>query len=507
MAARCRSTTCSTSTRRGGWLAEFSEPAAVIVKHNNPCGVAVADDVAEAYGKALACDPLSAFGGVIALNRPVTVGLAERLHENFIEVLIAPGYDEGALDVLRQKESVRILEDTERRGYAPQEPEIKKVRGGMLVQEVDVISESRESMEVATEAAPTEEQWADLLFAWKVCRHVRSNAIVFAHDGATVGIGAGQMSRVDSVRIAVTKAQEARGEEAAAVLSRVGGRLGCVLPVPRRPADGDGRRCERVHPAGRLGARRRGRGRLRRGGRRDGLHRPPPLPPLGRRCPARASTPASRSSGCSAPTTARAATRSECSSTGRRCRRASARPLPRSSGSRRPCSSMTLERGEMRIFTPATELPLAGHPLVGTAWLMRERGTEPTVLRPPAGEVAVRFEGGLTYARARPEWCPPFEWLQLESPEAVDALAGAPEGYGFVGAWSWLDEEEGLVRARVFVPAEGIAEDEATGSAAILLCAQLGRELEIRQGRGSVIHAIPAGDGQAEIAGRVVLER
>lgn len=162
------------------------------------------------------------------------------------------------------------------------------------------------------------------------------------------------------------------------------------------------------------------------------------------------------------------------------------------------------ERGEMRIFTPAAELPLAGHPLVGTAWLLREAGSPPQVLRPPAGEVAVRFEDEMTYVRARPEWSPPFEWVQLDSPADVDALPGPPEGYGLVGMWSWLDEAAGRVRARVFCPAEGIPEDEATGSAAMLLCSQLGRELEIRQGRGSVIYAKPIEGGYAEIGGRVI---
>jgi phosphoribosylaminoimidazolecarboxamide formyltransferase / IMP cyclohydrolase len=216
-------------------LADFDEPAAVIVKHNNPCGVAVAPGVGEAYEKALACDPLSAFGGVIALNRPVDAALAERLHENFIEVLIAPGYEEGALEVLRQKEAVRILEDTERRGYAPRERDLKRVRGGLLVQEPDRVSEDREAMEVVTKAGPAEKQWADLLFAWKVCRHVRSNAIVLARDGATLGIGAGQMSRVDSVRIAVEKARGARGDQAEALLAGSVVASDAFFPFPDGP--------------------------------------------------------------------------------------------------------------------------------------------------------------------------------------------------------------------------------------------------------------------------------
>jgi phosphoribosylaminoimidazolecarboxamide formyltransferase/IMP cyclohydrolase len=195
-------------------LAEFEEPAAVIVKHNNPCGAAIADEVVAAYEQALACDPLSAFGGVIALNRPVDRELAERLHDNFIEVLVAPDFDEDALEVLTRKEAIRILHNTESRGPEPRERDLKRVRGGLLVQTPDLLEEKREQMEVPTAAQPSEDQWRDLMFAWKVCKHVRSNAIVFARDGATRGIGAGQMSRVDSVRIAVEKAQDAFAGEA-----------------------------------------------------------------------------------------------------------------------------------------------------------------------------------------------------------------------------------------------------------------------------------------------------
>ena len=198
---------------------EFDQPACAIIKHNNPCGVAVADEIEDAYERALACDPLSAFGGVIVFNREVSLPLAERLHQNFVEVLFAPGYGGGALEVLGQKEAIRILEDTERRATTAGERDVKRVRGGFLVQDADRVDESREEMEVPTKAKPDEGQWADLLFAWKVCRHVRSNAIVFAKDGATIGIGAGQMSRVDSVRIAIEKAQEARGDEAQEVLA------------------------------------------------------------------------------------------------------------------------------------------------------------------------------------------------------------------------------------------------------------------------------------------------
>jgi phosphoribosylaminoimidazolecarboxamide formyltransferase / IMP cyclohydrolase len=198
---------------------ELDQPACVIVKHNNPCGVAVADEIGDAYERALACDPLSAFGGVIAVNRSVDRALAERLHERFIEVLFAPAYDPDALDVLKQKEAVRLLEGTEQRNHEPGERDFKRVRGGLLVQDLDRIDAERESMQVVTKAKPDGGQSEDLWFAWKVCRHVRSNAIVIAKDGATLGIGAGQMSRVDSVRIAIDKAREARGEDAEALLA------------------------------------------------------------------------------------------------------------------------------------------------------------------------------------------------------------------------------------------------------------------------------------------------
>jgi phosphoribosylaminoimidazolecarboxamide formyltransferase/IMP cyclohydrolase len=200
-------------------LDEFDEPACVIVKHNNPCGVAIAATAGEAYEAALACDPMSAYGGVIAFNLPIDLALAQRLHENFVEVLIAPAYDADGLEVLQRKEAIRILEATEQRGYEPRERDLKRVRGGLLVQDPDAVSETRESMQVAGRAEPTEEQWRDLVFAWKVCRHVRSNAIVIAKDGSTIGIGAGQMSRVDSVRIAIDKCHEARGESATDLLT------------------------------------------------------------------------------------------------------------------------------------------------------------------------------------------------------------------------------------------------------------------------------------------------
>jgi len=185
---------------------EFSNPACVIVKHNNPCGVAVAANPLHAYEKAFACDPTSAFGGVLAFNRPIDAELATALTGQFIEVLIAPGYGEGALDVLSQKKNVRLLEDGERRRIEAG-VDVRQVHGGLLVQDRDAVYLERSEMTVATTAPPTEAQWGDLLFAWTVAKHVRSNAIVLTRDLATIGIGAGQMSRVDSVRLAVEKAQ------------------------------------------------------------------------------------------------------------------------------------------------------------------------------------------------------------------------------------------------------------------------------------------------------------
>jgi phosphoribosylaminoimidazolecarboxamide formyltransferase/IMP cyclohydrolase len=202
-----------------GLVDDFEQPACVIVKHNNPCGVAIGADALEAYLKALACDPVSAYGGVITLNRPVSRELAEELHKNFVEVLSAPGYEDGALEVLQQKEAIRILCEEERRQPDPGERDVKRVLGGLLIQDRDGDPEPREIMEVVTRTQPSEEQWQDMLFAWTVCRRVRSNAIVIAKGGATLGIGAGQMSRVDSVRLAVEKCRDARGEEADALLT------------------------------------------------------------------------------------------------------------------------------------------------------------------------------------------------------------------------------------------------------------------------------------------------
>ena len=188
---------------------EFEVPTAVIVKHNNPCGCAVGSTVGEAFGRALATDRMSAFGGVMCFNRRVDKPLAEVLNGMFVELVFAPGYDEDGLEVLQQKENLRILEDSERRTPSVTEQDLKRVRGGMLIQDRDLGPETREEMRVVTERKPTEAEWGEMMFAWRVCKHVRSNAIVLARDLATAGIGAGQMSRVDSVRIAVEKAAAA----------------------------------------------------------------------------------------------------------------------------------------------------------------------------------------------------------------------------------------------------------------------------------------------------------
>lgn len=161
------------------------------------------------------------------------------------------------------------------------------------------------------------------------------------------------------------------------------------------------------------------------------------------------------------------------------------------------------QRGELRIFTPAAELPLAGHPLVGTSWLLREQATPADVLRPPAGEVPTWRDGETTWIRADPAWAPPMDRERLDSPAAVDAHPGGRDDQ-VLEVWAWEDEAAGRVRARVFPRALGIAEDEATGAAALLLGGELGRPITIRQGVGSRIDVRPAADGRlVEVGGRV----
>jgi phosphoribosylaminoimidazolecarboxamide formyltransferase/IMP cyclohydrolase len=188
-------------------LREFTLPACVIVKHANACGVAVAATIEEAYERALASDPLSAFGMVCALNRQVTPALASIVAQQFVDVLFAPDYEDGALEAWSTKPQTRILADRERRAFPADELDYKRIPGGLLVQDRDWDIETRETMTVVA-GSVSEEQWGNLLFAWRVCKHVASNAIVIAKDLQTIGIGAGQQSRVDAVRIALEKAQK-----------------------------------------------------------------------------------------------------------------------------------------------------------------------------------------------------------------------------------------------------------------------------------------------------------
>ena len=194
---------------------DFDEPAVAIIKHANPCGIAVADDVATAHRKAHECDPVSAFGGVIATNVPVSVAMAEQVAEIFTEVVVAPGYEDGAIEVLQAKKNVRVLECPPlTRGGA----EMRSISGGLLLQHRDVLSAEGDdpaTWTLATGEAASEEVLADLAFAWRACRAVKSNAILLASGGASVGVGMGQVNRVDSCRLAVERA----GERAASAVA------------------------------------------------------------------------------------------------------------------------------------------------------------------------------------------------------------------------------------------------------------------------------------------------
>ncbi|MFF0382736.1 bifunctional phosphoribosylaminoimidazolecarboxamide formyltransferase/IMP cyclohydrolase [Streptomyces sp. NPDC004286] len=193
---------------------DHDEPCVAIIKHANPCGIAVGADVAEAHRKAHACDPLSAFGGVIAVNRPVSKEMAEQVAEIFTEVIVAPDYEEGALEALARKKNIRVLK-------APQGPaatvEIKPVDGGVLVQEADRLQADGDdpaNWTLASGDALSPAELAELAFAWKACRAVKSNAILLAKDGASVGVGMGQVNRVDSCKLAVERAGEERARGA-----------------------------------------------------------------------------------------------------------------------------------------------------------------------------------------------------------------------------------------------------------------------------------------------------
>ncbi len=182
---------------------EFDEPVCAIIKHTNPCGTATGKTLAEAYKRALECDPVSAFGGVVGVNRPVDAEAAEEMHKLFLEVIAAPAFDEAAKARFASKKNLRLVEVLP----AQQKWVLKNVSGGMLVQETDIRPLQDADLKVVTRRAPTREETRALLFAWKVCKHVKSNAIVYARDGQTIGVGAGQMSRVDSAKIGAMKAQ------------------------------------------------------------------------------------------------------------------------------------------------------------------------------------------------------------------------------------------------------------------------------------------------------------
>jgi phosphoribosylaminoimidazolecarboxamide formyltransferase/IMP cyclohydrolase len=186
-------------------VCDFDELACTIIKHTNPAGTALGGNTEDAYRKALACDPVSAFGGIVAFNRRVDEAAARALTENFVEVIIAPDYENAALEVLQKKKNLRVLRAGEPEAAAGLE--YKQISGGMLVQTRDTHKLKREDLKVVSSRAPSEKEIDDLLFAWTVCKHTKSNAIVYARDRQAVGVGAGQMSRVDSVKIGAMRAQ------------------------------------------------------------------------------------------------------------------------------------------------------------------------------------------------------------------------------------------------------------------------------------------------------------
>lgn len=193
-------------------VSEFDAPTVAIIKHANPCGVAVGENIMHAYKHALACDPVSAFGGIIALNTTITKELAQEIVKRFVEVVIAPDIESGAVDVFKAKENIRVLTTGGMPARDQKRTSVTRIAGGMLVQDADIAHLTENDLKVVTDREPTQKELQDMLFAFRVCKHVKSNAIIYAKDLATVGIGAGQMSRIDSSRIAAWKAQEAAKE-------------------------------------------------------------------------------------------------------------------------------------------------------------------------------------------------------------------------------------------------------------------------------------------------------
>jgi phosphoribosylaminoimidazolecarboxamide formyltransferase/IMP cyclohydrolase len=184
-------------------ICEFERPAAAIIKHTNPCGCAEQETLAAAYRAAYEADPVSAFGGVLAFNRPLDEETAAEVSKLFVEAIAAPGYSEAALSLLQTKKNLRLLEV---RGGVPDEPVVKSITGGFLLQTADLHRLQRSDCKVVTEREPTPEEWTALQFGWRVCKHVKSNAIVYARAGQLIAAGAGQMSRVDSVKVGAMKA-------------------------------------------------------------------------------------------------------------------------------------------------------------------------------------------------------------------------------------------------------------------------------------------------------------
>lgn len=185
---------------------EFSVPAAVIIKHTNPCGVATAEDSLIAYQLAYECDPVSAFGSIVSFNRVVEKNLAEEIIKTYVEAIIAPSYLDEALDVLKNKEDLRIIAHSDTVHREKSLKDYRRIDGGLLVQDKDEKEDERHQMKVVTEKQPSDKEWEDLLFAWKVAKHVKSNAIVLAQNNKTIGVGAGQMSRIDASELASKKA-------------------------------------------------------------------------------------------------------------------------------------------------------------------------------------------------------------------------------------------------------------------------------------------------------------
>ena len=249
----------------------FAEPTVVIVKHNNPCGVGRGANLVEAYQRALACDPVSAFGSIIAVNREADEALAEEMRQLFVEVVIAPSYDDGAREIYGRKKNLRVLV-APLYGTSESAIELRGIDGGFLAQTPDGLPEDASTWECVTERQPTDEQRRALEFAWKLTRYTKSNAIILTNADQSVGIGAGQMSRVDSCRIAIEKA-------ALPVAGTVAG-SDAFFPVPRRlRRAGRGGRCG-GGAAGGVQGRRGGHRRSQRARHGHALHRPETLPPL-----------------------------------------------------------------------------------------------------------------------------------------------------------------------------------------------------------------------------------